>query len=540
MASLAASLTKVGGSTLLSRVLGFVRDMIVAHVFGANAATDAFFVAFKIPNLMRRLFAEGAFSAAFVPVLHDYRRNRGFGALKRFVDDVAGTLGLVLLLITLLGVLAAPLLVLVFAPGFADDAGQRLLTSDMLRLVMPYLLFIGLTAFAGGILNTYERFGVPALTPVLLNLVLIGCALWLAPHMQQPIMALAWGVLIAGVAQLLFQLPFLARLGLLPRPRFAPHDPGVRRIGRLMLPALFGVSVAQLSLLIDTLLASFLTTGSISWLYYSDRLMEFPLGILGVAIGTVIMPRLARQHADGERAEPDRADAGADAPSVARTAGPMLGKTQTQDQGVAFSHTLDWGLRWVLLLGLPAAAGLFVLSGPMLAALFNSGAFGVHDVQMASRSLMAYSVGLVAFMAIKVLVPGFYSRHDVKTPVRIAAVAMGVNLVLSLGLMFPLGHAGLALATGIAALLNAGLLLRQLVLQRIYRPGARWLRLLAQTTGASLVMGAVLWFTGGSTLAWTELEQGTRLLRLGLLIGLGALLYGGALLALGLRPRHLR
>ena len=534
MASLSASLAKVGGNTLLSRVLGFVRDMIVAHVFGANAATDAFFVAFKIPNLMRRLFAEGAFSAALVPVLHDYRRNRSLEALKRFVDDVAGTLGLVLLLITVLGVLAAPVLVLVFAPGFAGDTARHPLAADMLRLVMPYLLFIGLTAFAGGILNTYERFGVPAFTPVLLNLTLIGCALWLAPHLERPILALAWGVLIAGVAQLLFQLPFLARLGLLPRPRFAPRDAGVRRIGRLMLPALFGVSVAQLSLLIDTLLASFLATGSISWLYYSDRLMEFPLGVLGVAIGTVILPKLARQHTDGERAnanrvEADRTDAPADGPTDPRASSPSA----------PFSQTLDWGLRWVLLLGLPAGVGLFVLAGPMLAALFNSGAFGAHDVRMAERSLMAYALGLLAFMAIKVLVPGFYSRHDVKTPVRIAAIAMLVNLVLSLALMFPLGHAGLALATAIAALLNAGLLLWELSRQGVYRPGRGGYRLLAQTITASLAMGVALWWASGPTLAWTELEQGARLLRLGLSIGLGALLYAGLLLALGVRPRHL-
>ena len=529
MASLSASLAKVGSNTLLSRVLGFVRDMIVAHVFGANAATDAFFVAFKIPNLMRRLFAEGAFSAALVPVLHDYRRNRSFDALKRFVDDVAGTLGLVLLLITVLGVLTAPVLVLVFAPGFAGDTAQHLLAADMLRLVLPYLLFIGLTAFAGGILNTYERFGVPAFTPVLLNVTLIGCALWLAPHLERPILALAWGVLIAGVGQLLFQLPFLAQLGLLPRPRFAPRDAGVRRIGRLMLPALFGVSVAQLSLLIDTLLASFLTTGSISWLYYSDRLMEFPLGILGVAIGTVILPKLARQHADSERLQGDLADGSTRRPSDPRV----------PSQAAPFSQTLDWGLRWVLLLGLPAAVGLFVLAGPMLAALFNSGAFGAHDVQMAERSLRAYALGLLAFMGIKVLVPGFYSRHDVKTPVRIAAIAMLVNLVLSLVLMFPLGHAGLALATAIAALLNAGLLLWELTRQRIYRPDGGWYRLLARTTTASLLMGGVLWWASGPTLAWTELEQGARLLRLGLSIGLGALLYAGLLLVLGVRARHL-
>ena len=507
MPSLAASLAKVGSNTLLSRVLGFARDLIVARVFGADAGTDAFFVAFKIPNLMRRLFAEGAFSAAFVPVLNEYKEQQGFPALRRFVDDVAGTLGAVLLVITVLGVLGAPLVVLVFAPGFAADTEQHALAADLLRLVFPYLLFIGLTAFAGGILNTYERFGVPAFTPVLLNLALIACALWLAPHMQRPIMALAWGVLVAGIAQLLFQLPFLAQLQLLPRPRIAPRDPGVRRIGRLMLPALFGVSVAQLSMLIDTLLASFLVSGSISWLYYSERLVEFPLGILGVALGTVIMPRLSRRHAS--RSEAD------------------------------FSQTLDWGLRWVLLLGVPASVGLFVLAGPMLATFFFSGAFGVEDVSMAERSLMAYALGLVGFMGIKVLVPGYYGRQDLRTPVRIATVAMLVNLALSLALMFPLGHAGLALATVIGAMINAALLFAGLVREGVYRPASGWMRLLAQGLGSSLLMGVTLWVLRGPTLAWIELAGVTRLWRLCLLLGLGVLLYAAALLVLGLRPRHL-
>jgi putative peptidoglycan lipid II flippase len=513
VASLGASAVKVGGTTLLSRVLGFVRDLIIARLFGADAGTDAFFVAFKIPNLMRRLFAEGAFSAALVPVLSRYRAHDRQGELKRFIDDVAGTLGVVLLGLTLLGVVAAPLLVLLFAPGFAADPDTHRLATDMLRLIMPYLLFIGLTALAGGILNTYERFGVPAFTPVLLNLALIGCALWLAPLMERPIMALAWGVLIAGIAQLLFQLPFLAGLGLLPRPRFAPRDPGVHRIGRTMLPALFGVSVTQISLLLDTLLASFLVSGSISWLYYAERLVEFPLGILGVAVGTVILPRLARRHGVAESSVDAR----------------------EQD----WARTLDWGLRWVLLLGLPATVGLFALSGPMLATLFHSGAFGAQDVLMAERSLMAYALGLMAFMGIKVLVPGFYSRRDMQTPVRIAAIAMLVNLVLSLVLMFPLGHAGLALATAIATTVNAWLLLTELIRQRVYRPSAGLGRLSAQVAGASLAMGILLWLVSGPTLHWTELANGTRALRLGGLIALGMLVYAAMLLALGLRPRAL-
>ena len=505
MASLAASIAKVGGNTLLSRILGFVRDLVVARIFGADGGTDAFFVAFKVPNFMRRLFTEGAFSMAFVPVLTEYKERRSTLELKRFVDDVAGTLGAVVLAVTVIGVLAAPLLVYLFAPGFAGDAGRLDLTAEMLRLTFPYLLFISLTAFAGGILNTYERFGVPAFTPVLLNISLITCALWLAPRMDQPILALAWGVFIAGVAQLLFQFPFLARLRLLPRPRWNPDDEGVRRIVKLMLPALFGVSVTQVSLLLDTLLASFLVSGSISWLYYSDRLMEFPLGILGVALGTVILPQLSQRHA---AATPE-----------------------------AFSATIDWALRWVLLLGVPAAVGLFLLSGPMLATLFYSGEFTAGDVAMAERSLMAYSIGLVAFMGIKVLAPGFYARQDTKTPVRIAVIAMGTNMVFNLLLMFPLGHAGLALATTIAALVNAALLLRGLLRGRVYQPAPGWTKLLVRGLGACLVMGVVLHIGTGDTDQWLVLGSGERILRLLGWILAGGILYGVSLLALGVRPR---
>jgi len=505
--SLSASAVKVGGNTLLSRLLGFARDLIIARLFGADSGTDAFFVAFKVPNLMRRLFAEGAFAMAFVPVLNEQRKRHDRAGLKAFVDGVAGTFGAILLLITALGIVAAPLLVLLVAPGFAQDAGQAALTAELLRLTLPYLLFIGLTAFAGGILNTYGRFGVPAFTPVLLNLSLILCAVLLAPLLQRPILALAWGVLIGGIAQLAFQIPYLARLGMLPRPRFRPRDPGVRRMLRLITPALLGVSVTQLSLLIDTLLASFLTTGSISWLYYSDRLMEFPLGILGVALGTVILPRLSRKHA-------------ASSPR-------------------AFSSTLDWALRWVLMLGLPASLGLFTLAGPIIATLFHSGAFTAHDVLMAERSLMAYALGLAAFIGVKVLIPGFYGRHDVKTPVRIAALAMATNLVLSLILMWPLGHAGLALATIIAALLNAALLLHSLLRQGIYRPLPGWGLLLARCLMACGVMVALLWLASGPTSGWLGLSGVEGALRLSLLLLLGAGSYAATALVLGVRPRHL-
>jgi putative peptidoglycan lipid II flippase len=377
----------------------------------------------------------------------------------------------------------------------------------MLRLTFPYLLFIALTALAGGIFNTFGHFGVPAFTPVLLNLSLIGCALWLAPHMDQPIVALAWGVLIAGVAQLAFQLPFLARLGLLPRPRLNPRDPGVRRILGLMGPALLGVSVGQINMLLSTLLASFLAAGSISWLYYSDRLMEFPLGILGVALGTVILPRLSREHAARSPA--------------------------------AFSATLDWALRWVLILGLPAALGLLILAGPLFATLFYSDAFTANDVHKAALSLMAYGPGVLGFLAIKALAPGYYARQQTRAPVRIAVMAMLVNMALSLVLMWPLGHAGLALATTLAALLNAWLLLRGLLSQGVYRPAPGWGRLLALGLAAGLAMTLVLYLGCPGTDQWLALGTGQGALRLLGWIGVGALVYGLALLGLGVRPRHL-
>ncbi|EXJ16821.1 murein biosynthesis integral membrane protein MurJ [Imhoffiella purpurea] len=506
MASLSASLAKVGGNTLLSRILGFVRDLVVARVFGADAATDAFFVAFKIPNFMRRLFAEGAFSMAFVPVLDQYRRQEDPEGLKRFVDDITGTLGAGLLLLTILGVFGAPVLILAFAPGFAADADQRELAAGLLQLTFPYLLFISLTALAGGILNTYERFGVPAFTPVILNLSLIGCALWLAPHLDRPIVALALGVLIAGVAQLAFQIPFLRQLGLLPRPRLNIRDPGVRRVLMTMGPAIFGVSVAQISLLLDTILASLLATGSISWLYYSDRLMEFPLGILAVALGTVILPSLSQRHAE-------------------------------QDPE-AFSATLEWALRWVLLLGLPASIGLLALSGPLMATLFHSDAFGTEDVTMASLSLMAYAPGILGFMAIKVLAPGYYARHDTRSPVRIAAIALTADIGVSLALMYPLGHAGLAIGTTVAATVNAGLLLQGLLRCGALRSRPGWPALIAKGASASLAMGALIMLGSGSPESWIALDQGTRILKLFAWILAGGLVYAAILLALGIRPGH--
>jgi putative peptidoglycan lipid II flippase len=503
------SLSTVGGYTLVSRILGFVRDLVFAQVFGANAQTDAFFVAFKIPNFLRRLFAEGAFATAFVPVLTEYRTQRDYRELKDFIDHVAGSLGLVTLLVSLVGVVAAPLVVSLFAFGWVIDGDTARLTlaAEMLRLTFPYLFFISLTAFAGGILNAHDRFAVPAFTPVLLNLCLIGAALWLAPVLEQGIVALAWGVLIAGITQFTFQLPFLARQRLLPRPRPGFHDPGVRRVLKLMVPALFAVSVTQINLLLDTVLASFLVSGSISWLYYSDRLMEFPLGLLGVGLSTVILPRLSRRQAE-------------DAPQ-------------------AFSRELDWGLRIALIFGVPAAAGLITLAGPMMATLFQSAVFDAHDVAMAERSLMAYGLGLQAFILIKVLAPGFYARQDTRTPVRIAVIAMLANMLLNLALIFPLRHAGLALATSLAAYLNAFLLLRGLRRERAYVAHRGWPRLVVQVGLACVLMVLVLLWASPGLHAWLQAARLDRVAWLAGLVVLGAATYGAVLGAAGLRPRDL-
>ncbi len=498
------SFFKVGGNTLLSRIFGFARDLVVARVFGVDGATDAFVIAYKVPNFFRRLFADGAFATAFVPVLAEYRTTREYRDLRAFVDHVAGTLGLVLLVISLVGVAVAPLLVMLFAPGWSFTASSQAdLAADMLRLTFPYLLFVSLTAFAGGILNVHGRFGVPAFTPVLLNLVLIACALWLAPLLETPIMALAWGVLVGGMAQFAFQLPFLYRLRMVPKFRPAFRDAGVQRVLHLMLPAFLGVSVVQINLLVDTLMASFLETGSITWLYYSSRLMDFPVGILGAALGTVILPHLSQLHA--------------------------------QTQPGEFSRTIDWGLRWALLFGLPAAVGLVLLSGPIMATLFQSQAFTPNDVSMASGSLAAYSSGVVWMMLTKVLTPACYAREDIRTPVKIALVTLALNLVLNIILMGPLRHVGLAVATSLAAGANGILLLVMLYRQGVYRPPKGWMALLAKSAAAAITMGLLLWWGGGDPENWTTMPQLERITGLaGWILG-GAGAYFAVLWASGVR-----
>jgi putative peptidoglycan lipid II flippase len=513
--SLARSTTVVGGNTLASRVLGFVRDVVFARIFGAGAGMDVFVVAFQIPNFLRRLFAEGAFSQAFVPVLSEYQARRSHAEVRALADRVAGTLGVALFFVTLLGVIAAPAFILLFAPGFAGEPDKLALGSEMLRLTFPYLFFISLTAFAGGILNTYGRFGVPAFTPVFLNLVLIGAAVWLSPQLERPIVGVAVGVFIAGVVQLAFQLPFLHAIKLLPRPRWGWRDPGVQQIFRLMLPAIVGSSVAQINLIVDRIIASFLMTGSISWLYYSDRLLEFPLGIFAIALATVILPGLSRRHAEQSM--------------------------------VAFSTTLDWALRLVMVIALPAAVGMFMLAGPMLATLFQYGQFTAFDTRMASWSLMAYAVALLGFTLVKVLSPGYFSRQDVRTPVRVSIRAMLLNVVLNALIVVPMiwyaipgAHAGLATATGLAAIYNATALYRGLRRTGVYTPAVGWGPLALKVLLANLAMAVALWLVAGPLASWIEAGWRQRALWLALSIALGMAVYAGSLLALGLRPRHLR
>jgi len=504
--NLLKALAAVSSMTLLSRILGFVRDTIIARVFGAGLLTDAFFVAFKIPNLLRRLFAEGAFSQAFVPILAEYKNRQGQEATRRLIDQVGTVLTLALVAVALLGVLAAPWVAYVSAPGFRADPDKFALTVTLLRITFPYIIFISLVALAAGILNTYSRFSVPAFAPVLLNVAMIAAALWLAPYFDPPVLALGWGVALGGVLQLAWMLPHLARLGMLPRPVRKFDDPGVRRVLTLMAPATLGVSVAQISLLINTIFASFLASGSVSWLYYADRLMEFPAGMLGVALGTILLPSLAKHYADDNPAD--------------------------------YSRLLDWGLRLTLLLALPAAAALAVLAVPLITTLFHYGAFTAIDVTMTQRALVAYSLGLVGMILVKVLAPGFYARQNIKTPVKVAIFTLVATQLMNLAFIFPLGHAGLALAIGLGACLNAALLLHLLKKQQIYQPQPGWGAYFARVALAVALMAALLLQGAGDAQWWLDSGFAARATRLLLLVAGGAAVYFAALGLMGFRPRQ--
>jgi putative peptidoglycan lipid II flippase len=529
--SMLRSLLSFSGGTFVSRILGLVREMVMAWVFGASAATDAFLVAFRIPNFMRRLFAEGSFSMAFVPVLTEYREKQTHAELKELVARTAGTLGTVLLLITAIGLIFADLLVGGVSSESAGEPGKVELTTDLLRLTFPFLLFVSLTALSGSVLNTFNQFGLAALTPVILNVCMIVAALFLAPHLEVPIMALGWAVLAAGILQLLVQFPALRRLDLLVMPVWGWGHAGVRRVLKLMVPTLFGSSVAQVNLLLDTFIAWFLITGSQTWLGYTDRLLEFPLGLFGVALGTVILPSLSRHHV---AADP-----------------------------LGFSRALDWGLRLTLLISVPAMLALFILARPIIATLFQHGQFTAHDVEMSALSLSALSLGLPAFALVKVVAPAFYSRQNTKTPVRIGIIAMVVSMLLNfvfIGVLLALWqtpesaqsglferlasipglHMGLALASASASYLNLALLWRALRRDAVYQSQPGWLRHMARLVAACAAMVGVL--SAGMMFwpDWSSVDAMTRVWRLAALVFAGAGTFMIVLVAGGFRLRDLR
>jgi putative peptidoglycan lipid II flippase len=516
--------------TFVSRVLGLVREVVFASVFGASAATDAFWVAFRIPNFMRRLFAEGSFSTAFVPALTEVKEKGTPEDLRLMIARVSGTLGAVLLVVTALGVLFAPQVTALFAPGSHDEPAKFQLTSDLLRITFPFLLFISLTAMAGAVLNTFHRFAIPAVVPVIMNLCMIAAALWWAPYFAVPITAMAWAILISGVLQLVVQLPALHKLGLLSWPRWGWQAPEVRKVMKLMVPTLFGSSIAQVNLLLDTLIATYLITGSQSWLAQSDRLLEFPLGVFGVALGTVILPSLSRHHVNTDHA--------------------------------GFSKALDWGLRTTLLISVPAMLGLVLLAGPLIATMLQHGEFTPHDTYMASLSLSALSLGLPAFALVKVLAPAFFARQDTKTPVRAGVSAMVANMVLNvlfLALLFALWHQpedlqggvmqglsrvpglhmALGLASALASYLNLALLWRALRRDGIYESEPGWAKFVLRLLVSCVLMSAVL--IAGRWL-WPDWTVSTwiRVGRIGALVGAGAATYLATQYAMGFRIRDLR
>ncbi|AGH80352.1 integral membrane protein MviN [Psychromonas sp. CNPT3] len=505
----------VSSMTFISRILGLVRDVVIAHLMGAGAAADVFFFANKIPNFLRRLFAEGAFSQAFVPVLTEYEKTQPKSEVKKLVAAVSGTLGCIVTLLTIAGVLGSSVITALFGFGwFLDwynggpDAYKFELASNMLKITFPYLWFITFTALSGAILNTMGKFAVAAFTPVFLNVAIIACALLLSPHLAQPEFGLAIGVLLGGIIQFCFQIPFMRKEGMLVRPRWDWHHPGVVKIRTLMIPALFGVSVSQINLLLDTFIASFLQTGSISWLYYSDRLLEFPLGLFGIAIATVILPSLSASH--------------------------------LQKSGDEFKKTIDWGIRMVFLLGVPAMLGLIILAEPMLRVLFMRGEFSLGDISHSAMSLWAYGSGLLSFMLVKVLAPAYYARQDTKTPVKFGIIAMVSNMILNIIFVFPFGYVGLAIATALSASLNAGLLWFGLYQRGVYKKQADTVFVLLRVVIAALLMGGTIFYFNPLLLEWSQYSQFEATYKLALFIISGGAVYLFCALLLGLRVRHFK
>jgi len=524
-------LLSFGSMTMVSRVFGLLRDVVISSVFGANAATDAFWVAFRIPNFMRRLFAEGSFTTAFVPVFTEIKETRSHQDVKALVSRTAGTLGSVLLVIVGVGMIFAPQVALVFSPGAVDQPQKFALTVELLRLTFPFLLFVSMTALAGGALNSFHRFGMPALAPVILNLCMIAGALWLSPLLQTPILALGWAILFGGVVQLLFLLPQLARLDLLSLPRWGWGHPDVRKVMRLMVPTLFGSSVAQINLLLDTVIASLLVAGSQTWLSQADRFLELPLGVFGIALGTVILPTLSRHHVN------------------------------TDHDG--FSKALDWGLRTTLMIAVPAMLGLMLLSVPLVATLFQHGQFTAFDTRMAALSVFGLSFGLPAFALVKVVLPAFYARQDTKTPVRAGVASLVANMlfnVIFLAILYHLWvpaelqhgsiwtalskvpglHFALGLASAVASYLNLALLWRWLKQAGVYEPQPGWSRFLLRLLFACGAMTVAVLVGLHWAPDFTQAALMQRIVWLGVLVVGGVSIYLLAMLAVGFRLRDLR
>ncbi len=504
--NLLKALAAVSSLTLVSRILAFVRDILIARIFGAGMANDAYIIATRLPNMLRRLFAEGAFSQAFVPIFGEYNKRRGHDDTKLLVDHVTTLLALALFVVTLIGIVAAPLIIyLTTAPSFVKDVEKFNLTVHLLRITSPYIFFISLVSVAAGILNTYNKFWVPAVAPILLNVCLIGGALWIAPNFEQPIVGLAWAWFIAGFIQLVFQIPFLKRIGMLPSFRFSLKDEGMRRVFRKMGPAVFGVSIAQISLIINTVFASSLGTGSVSWLYYADRLMEFPSGLLGAALGTILLPSLSKHYADNSPAE--------------------------------YSKLLDWGLRLVFMLTLPAALALGLIAVPLLATFFQHGAFLDTDVMKTSHALIGYSIGLIGIIAVKILAPGFYARQDIRTPVKIGIATLIATQLMNLLFIFglELHQAGLALSIGLGACFNSAILFYLLRKRGIYQPEPGWGEFFFKLCIALIALALTLWFGMGSEQHWLTSHGWTRIIHLSWLVVLGVVVYFAVLFALGFR-----
>lgn len=504
--NLLSALAKVGGLTLVSRILGFVRDTVIARAFGAGAATDAFFVAFKIPNLLRRIFAEGAFSQAFVPILAEYKTKRGMEETRTLIDHVSTMLAFALAITTVIGIVGAPVVVWVTSPGFDTDPAKFALTVKLLRLMFPYILLISLASMAGAILNTFNRFAVQAFTPTLLNISFIFFTLLPLKWFGVPVKALAWAVIVGGVAQLLFQVPYLIKMGLMPRLRFSFTDPGMRRMLKLMGPAIMGVSVSQISLLLNTIYASFLPTGSISYLYFADRMMEFPSGVLGAALGTILLPSLSKSMADAA--------------------------------GQEYSRLMDWGLRLSLMLVLPASLGLGVLAVPLVATLFQHGHFTAHDTIETHWALVAYSIGLTGLILVKVLAPGFYARQDIKTPVRIGIISIVSTQLMNLLFVWNLKQAGLALAIGLGACVNAGMLYYHMRKKDFFQPEPGWVPFISRVAAALAVMTVVMLILMGSNHWWLVATTMQRLIRLAIVVSVAALCYFLTLFMVGIKPQH--